>query len=78
MMLIYSFAINQFINSPTKQMMKHSLDSMILTNNNKKNQRGEMIFFAGRKCFLGWKWNSAEKNNLSQALESGRDHLKPF
>ena len=53
MMLIYSFAINQFINSPTKQMMKHSLDSMILTNNNKKNQRGEMIFFCGQEMFSG-------------------------
>ena len=38
----------------------------------------EFIVAAGRKCFRGWKRNSAEKNNLSQALESGKDHLNPF
>ena len=53
MMLIYGFAINQFINSPTKQMMKRSLDSMILTNNNKKESERGNDFFCGQEMFSG-------------------------
>ena len=53
MMLIYSFAINQFINTPTKHMMKRSLDSTSLTNNNKKESLTGNDFFCGQEMFSG-------------------------